>query len=141
MRLKMWTIAIVGAALLVAGGTAWGQAAANLPGITVKDPYPMGCVSCHLNEKGQDRRVSTWLAQTVQNHPNVKSLKTIPTDCMVCHVKDGTAEPMNVAMHKSHYKNGSKNGFVQFYGGSCLSCHALSQATWETTVKSGPRNW
>lgn len=142
MRSRMWAIVITAGVLLLCGASAWAQtAAANLPGITTKDPYPMGCVSCHLNEKGQDRRVATWLMQQVKTHPNVKSLKTIPDDCMVCHVQGGTAAPMNTVMHKSHYINLGKNGFVQFYGGLCLSCHALNQSTWATVVKSGPRNW
>ena len=96
-----------------------------LPGITAKDEYPLGCVDCHKNE-GRDRTVASVLGKA-KDHPNVaKLVKTVPTDCTMCH-KAGTKVPeLNLVIHTVHFRELATNPFVTSYGGVCLTCHAYS---------------
>ena len=39
--------------------------APDIPGITAADPFPLGCVNCHINmpDKNKDARISTLMKQ------------------------------------------------------------------------------
>jgi hypothetical protein len=111
-----------------------------LPGITVADDQPNGCVDCHSNQgEGKDYRLSVSLAKLVK-HPKIDAIvKKVPNDCLMCH-KAG-ANALNLVLHKAHYGKGADSAFVKFYQGACLNCHKLDIASGNTTVKSGPKNW
>ena len=116
-----------------------GQSTPFLPGITVKDDYPNGCVDCHMN--GKAISVIAELAK-VSGHPKVdKVVKSVPKDCLICH-KTGPKPPVfSQAMHLVHYAKPSENDFVTTYKGACLSCHILDTSTGEMVKKNGPKNW
>ena len=61
-----------------------------LPGITVTDDHPNGCVDCHKNQgEGKDYRLNVSLAQ-VEGHPKIDAIvKKLPQDCMMCHKEGG----------------------------------------------------
>jgi hypothetical protein len=133
------------AAAIVAGTLVlMGQAKPKpfLPGITVADEHPNGCVDCHKNQgAGKDYRLNVSLAQ-IQGHPKIDAIvKTLPDSCLICHKEGGKAGALNIVLHKAHYEKGAENHFVQFYQGACLNCHKLDVATGKMTVKSGPKNW
>jgi hypothetical protein len=132
-------------AIAVAAGTLvlMGQAKPKpfLPGITVADEHPKGCVDCHNNQGGKDLRLTVSLAK-IQGHPKIDAIvKTLPDSCLICHKAAGKAGPLNIIMHKAHYEKGAENPFVQSYQGACLNCHKLDTATGKLTMKSSPKNW
>jgi hypothetical protein len=109
---------------------------AYLPGLTVDDEAPNGCVSCH---KGQ-RNLKAML-DALDHRDMGDKIKVVPDDCKACHEDDDELEALGAVSHSMHYARGSKSDFVLKHGGSCLNCHALSTGTGEVTVKSGPKNW
>lgn len=112
-----------------------------LPGITAPDEHPRGCVDCHVNAgAGNDHRMNVELAKGGK-HPNIDAIvKTVPTDCTMCH-KAGAAGPLQLVAHKLHYREPDDNVFVNNYGGACLQCHSLDANSGNMTMKSGPKNW
>jgi hypothetical protein len=127
---------------IVLSAQATGGETSFLPGITVKDPYPNGCVDCHIDQGGgKDSRVMAELAK-INAHPKVdKIVKTVPKDCLICH-KAGPKPPVfSQAMHLVHFQKPSENAFVTAYKGACLNCHTLDLSTGVMSVKSGPKNW
>jgi len=136
---------VVGLAIL--GGTVALSAqsagdSAFLPGITVKDPFPNGCVDCHKDQGGgKDYRVIAELAK-IDGHPKVeKIVKTVPKDCLMCHKTGAKAPELQKVIHRVHFDKPASNPFVTVYKGACLNCHALDQTTGAMSVKSGPKNW
>lgn len=127
---------IVVAALVLSGASA--ADSAWLPGLLQADGFAKGCVDCHKVEGKDDRRITTNLPK---DHPDVGKLKTIPTDCASCHKRGGAGPELAGVMHQSHYQNTEKNGFVLYYKGACLNCHAVDVKTGVVSVKSGPKNW
>ncbi len=121
-----------------------GQAKAKpfLPGITVADEHPNGCVDCHSNQgQGKDYRLNVSLAK-IQGHPKIDAIvKTLPDSCEICHKAAGKAGPLSIILHKAHYEKGADSPFVQFYQGACLNCHKLDIASGKLTLKSGAKNW
>jgi hypothetical protein len=115
---------------------------AFLPGITVADEHPNGCVDCHKNQgAGKDYRLNVSLA-VIEDHPKIDAIvKQVPEGCAICHKEGGKVSPLNLMVHKAHYLKGEKSSFVQFYQGACLSCHKLEVASGKMTVKSGAKNW
>jgi mono/diheme cytochrome c family protein len=112
-----------------------------LPGITVADNFPRGCVDCHKVSGSQDLTVNGMLKK-LGEHPDVtKAVTTVPTDCALCHKKGGAAPALNLVMHASHYRDPAKSYFITGYKGACLNCHTLNAKTGEMKVKSGPKNW
>lgn len=113
-----------------------------LPGVTVTDEHPNGCVDCHLNA-GEDRdyRLNVSLKE-IEGHPDITHIvKNLPADCGMCH-RDGTdAGSISLITHKDHYKNPEENHFVSGYQGACLNCHTLDTATGEMGIKSAAKNW
>ena len=133
-------------AALVAGGALLLMGADNakpyLPGITIPDDRPNGCVDCHKNQgEGKDYRLNVSLAATGK-HPKIDSIvKVLPDGCLVCHKAGAKPGALNLVLHKAHYAKGADSAFVQSYQGACLNCHKLNPATGEMSVKSGPKNW
>ena len=133
------------AAAVVAGALVlMGQAKPKpfLPGITVADEHPNGCVDCHNNQgEGKDYRLNVSLAK-IQGHPKIDAIvKTVPDSCLICHKEGGKVSPLNVMLHKAHYEKGAESPFVQFYQGACLNCHKLDAASGKVTLKSSAKNW
>ncbi len=132
--------AVVAAGSLVLMGQA--KPKAFLPGITVADEHPNGCVDCHKNQgEGKDYRLNVTLAK-VEGHPKIDAMvKQLPEGCLLCHREGGKVSALNLMLHKAHYAKPADNPFVQFYQGACLNCHKLDAATGKMTVKSAPKNW
>lgn len=136
-------------------------AVGQIPGITAKDPYPNGCVDCHVAGKTGDMRISALMATYATavpaalvdkakasspaamaarikgKHmavPNVKG--NVPQSCMTaCHKKGSTvAPPFAQLIHTIHLTGGAKNSFLTTHQGECTFCHKLDQKTgmWKT---------
>jgi hypothetical protein len=129
----------------VAGLTAAAQAGswlpasaadAYLPGITIDDPSPQGCVSCHQGEMSLKRQLAAL------KHRNIDGqVEVVPDDCKTCHDEDEGLDSMSAIAHSMHYASLSSSEFVTRYQGSCLHCHAMATGSGEVTVKSGKKNW
>ncbi len=133
---------VVGLIGAIAVLTAAAAPAPVLPGITGKDGLPNGCVDCHKKDGANDYLLTTALKK-IKGHPDVtKIVKTVPTDCALCH-KGGAGKPPAIAQiaHEFHYKNAATNVFVTAYGGQCLNCHSLNADTGVMKVKSAAANW
>ncbi len=134
-------------------------------GNTAVDPYPNGCVSCHVldKSKGKDQRLSValkqWTAGKVEpgllakskasapagltlkgKHPAAEdSLEDIPGACLDCHdVGSKKAPPFAHLLHLVHLAGGVNNAYVTTYKSDCMNCHKLSTQTGEWTMPSGP---
>jgi hypothetical protein len=138
--------------------------ARKIPGITIEDPYPHGCVDCHINyvDMKLDTRFSTlmklWsekaepiLVAKAQasapndlmlkgKHPNaVTALKDIPAECINCHDKESaTAPPFANMIHNIHLIGGEKNHYLTMFQGECTYCHKLDLTTGRWTIPSAP---
>jgi len=125
--------------------------ARSIPGLTTVDPYPEGCVGCHINmpELGIDARLSTVLQQLTEQvpppllaiarkavnpdtdligrHPPVPfAIQDIPRACILCHGSlAGTAPVFSRLMHLIHMSGGDNNHFLTRYQGECTLCHKL----------------
>jgi len=71
----------------------------------------------------------------------VSKLKTIPTDCALCHKRGGRAPSCRLSCTRRTIGTRKKNGFVLYYKGACLNCHVVDVKTGVVSVKSGPKNW
>jgi hypothetical protein len=129
-------VAILGSVLALTAASA--ADTPYLPGITVKDENPRGCVDCHKNA---DSRMPAEIAR-IKGHPNIdKIVKTVPNDCLMCHKPGGKVPELNLVMHKAHYDKPAENHFVTDSKGACLNCHTLDTTTGAMNMKSGPKNW
>ena len=143
MKTKMlFFILLVGA---VATATVFLVAADNnkpyLPGVTVTDEHPGGCVDCHKVSGNDDYRLNVELAN-LSGHPKIDAIvKNVPQDCLMCHKEGAKAGPLNLITHRDHYHNPGDNAFINFYQGACLNCHSVSPGSGKMAVKSGPKNW
>jgi len=144
-------------------GFALALALPSLAAATI-DPYPNGCVSCHVVDKtkGTDHRLSValakWTAGKVDpgllakskassptglalkgKHPSAEdSLEDIPSGCLDCHSADSKkAPPFSRLMHVVHL-TGANNTYVANYKGDCTNCHKLDTKTGEWSTASGP---
>lgn len=135
-------------------------AARKIPGINEKDPYPRGCVDCHVNRAGMPAPISAvvkgWttkvdpklLAKLQQfapkgmtlkgKHPNVAAMvKDIPGGCLKCHAKGSKAAPPFATMiHGIHFTDGDSNTFLTTFQGECTFCHKLITTTVEWAMPS-----
>ena len=60
--------------------------AVDLPGVTVEDDHPNGCVDCHQQTDDADYRLNVEL-KALEGHPDISAMmKTVPADCAMCHV-------------------------------------------------------
>jgi len=138
--------------------------AREIPGITADDPFPLGCVDCHIQlpELNQDERISTWMAKWTEQvepallekahavspeglvlngiHPKATaSLKNIPAACFACHDKlVKKAPPLAPLIHTIHLTGGEENHFLTLFQGECTHCHKLNRETGQWTIPSGP---
>ena len=130
--------------LLMAGFLALGLVAMAdspfLPGLTVDDDHPNGCVDCHKVDGDDDDRLNTKL--TAKGHVDISMIvRTVPNDCYMCHKEGAAAGPLSLETHTAHYSNPAENQFIEFYQGACLQCHSLDTQAGVMSVKSGPKNW
>lgn len=138
----------------------------KIPGITDKDPFPGGCVDCHINytDMNLDTRFSTlmktWkvkvdsvLMQIAQDaapggmilkgkHPDKpESFNNIPRQCLMCHSKTSkTAPPFARMIHKIHLTGGEENKYLTIFQGECTYCHKLNLTSGTWTIPSGPEH-
>lgn len=112
-----------------------------LPGVTVTDKYPNGCVDCHKSLGDKDYRLKMGLAK-IEGHTEMDTIvKNVPQDCMKCHKADSSTGYLGDIVHRDHYRNPSKNVFIIVYKGDCLNCHGIDPESGKTTLKDGPKNW
>lgn len=133
---------LLAAGLAVAGLVPVAAAPPYLPGITIADDHPNGCIDCHKKQAdGQDYRLNVSLAK-LGKHPKIDAIvKQVPAGCLMCHKEGGKVSALNIMLHQVHYEKGTDSAFVKFYQGACLSCHKLDKASGKTSVKSGTKNW
>jgi len=137
--------------------------ARKVPGLTIEDKFPNGCVDCHINmpDINQDERISTLMsnwtekveeellkkAQSVASsielkgvHPlATKSLEDIPSACITCHNSASNMAPSFAALlHVIHLTGGEENHFLTIFQGECTYCHKMNAATGVWTTPSGP---
>ena len=114
----------------------------SLPGITVNDEYPKGCVDCHTKVGANNEDLLNVEVKKVAKHPPIdKIVKIVPDDCMKCHKAGSKAGALSGVAHKVHFSKGKDSVFVTHYGGLCLNCHSIDLGTGVISVKSGPANW
>ncbi len=134
-------------------------------GLAAVDPYPNGCVSCHVLDKGKgvDERLSTalkaWTAGKIESgllakskaaaptgltlkgkHPAAEvSLEDIPGACLDCHdTGSKKAPPFVRLLHLVHLAGGVNNPYVTTFKSDCVHCHKLNSQTGEWSMPSGP---
>lgn len=138
--------------------------ARKIPGLTIEDKFPGGCVDCHINmpDIKQDERISTLMSRWTRNsgmellkktqgvtppgvrlkgiHPPAsESLKDIPTACITCHRKtSNTAPPLAALLHTIHLTGGGDNHFLTIFQGECTHCHKMNVTTGAWMMPSGP---
>lgn len=139
-------------------------AARKIPGITAEDPFPKGCVDCHVADPRAKRdprftsllkewsvKVDAALLAKAQGaapagvtlkgkHPAVTaSLKDVPGKCLPCHGKSSkTAPAFGDLMHALHLTGGEKSAFLTVFQGECTHCHKLDAKTGRWKIPSGP---
>jgi hypothetical protein len=115
---------------------------ALLPGVTVEDEHPNGCVDCHANMgPNRDFRLNVSLGE-LEGHPPIDFIvKTLPDGCGLCHKEGTAAGPISLITHENHYHDADENNFISIYGGACLNCHSLDPSSGLVGMKSGPKNW
>ena len=136
-----------------------------MTGNTAVDPYPNGCVSCHVLDKakGVDHRLSVplqaWTAGKIEpgllaqskasapagltlkgKHPAAEdSLEDIPGACLDCHDSGSKkAPPFSRLLHLVHLSGGVNNTYVTKFKSDCMHCHKLDTKTGEWSMPSGP---
>jgi cytochrome c553 len=129
------------------------------------DPYPNGCVSCHVLDKakGVDERLSValaaWTAGKIEpgllakskaaaptgltlkgKHPaSEDSLEDIPGACLDCHDAGSKKAPSFVRLlHLVHLAGGVNNSYVTTFKSDCMHCHKLNTQTGEWSMPSAP---
>lgn len=150
----------------VAAQTEPGESTATrpIPGITAPDPFPNGCVDCHVvyPDRDLDVRISTLMArwevgvegrlldlsralapadlQLEGRHPDAtEALDDIPEGCLRCHRRRSRrAPPLAMLLHAIHLAGGSENHFLSTFQGECTYCHKLDAATGRWSMPSGP---
>ncbi len=136
----------------------------NIPGITVEDTRPNGCVDCHRKDGSESsplkllikewtKEVSSELLEKARaaapagvelkgkHADTVAMTNTVPKDCLICHSKQSAktmgAPELGRLMHLIHLAGGEENEFITEYQGQCVHCHALNIETGELTIKNG----
>lgn len=129
------------------------------------DPFPDGCVSCHVLDKakGVDHRLSTamagWMSGKIEpgllakskasapkgvtlkgRHPAAEdALDDIPGACLDCHDTGSTkAPPFSQLLHLVHLVGGEANAYVTHFKSDCRNCHKLNAETGAWSLPSGP---
>lgn len=171
MTIRGWMLACSGSIAMLVSGMPAGLAAQEptppapraIPGINADDPFPMGCVSCHVVvPDGRDVRLSTLAMQWTHGvdslllaaaqaaaapglvlkgrHPDVSSaFADIPARCLTCHARSSTtAPPFARLLHLVHLAPGPTNVFLSTFQGECTYCHKLDKSTGAWSIPSGP---
>lgn len=138
--------------------------ARRIPGINANDPFPQGCVDCHINyvEMKMDTRFVTLLGRwtedveaellakaqssapdgltlTGKHPPSTDALKDVPAGCLACHGKNSEkAPPFSRLIHRIHLVGGEQNHFMTLFQGECTFCHKMNTATGAWSVPSAP---
>jgi hypothetical protein len=138
--------------------------ARKIPGINAEDPFPKGCIDCHVNmpERRLDTRFSTLLTEWSEKvdpgllakaqaaapagitlkgkHPSAASaLHDIPARCLHCHGSQSKkAPPFERLMHSIHLTGGDESHFMTVFQGQCTFCHKLNLETGAWSIPSGP---
>jgi hypothetical protein len=160
-----WMTVLVPVVFFVPAG-AWAQAR-PIPGINADDPFPGGCVDCHIQypEQDLDVRFSTLLALwerevspellarsqaasepgvTLQGmHPETKPdvIDDIPGSCVGCHRRRSDEAPiLSRLVHLTHLAGGADNIFMTDFKGDCTLCHKLDLKTGAWSMPSGPEH-
>lgn len=134
-------------------------------GAAAVDPYPNGCVSCHVLDAGKnvDHRLSVamkeWTSGRIEpgllakskaaapaglvlkgRHPAAEdSLEDIPGACLDCHdAGSKRAPPFVRLLHLVHLTGGVNNAYVTTYKSDCMHCHKLNTQTGEWSMPSAP---
>jgi len=144
-------------------GAPHGPPVRQIPGLTVPDPFPHGCVDCHVNMPAQnmDVRLSTlmrgWQEQVDPallikvraftpaeialegKHPQVEVAgEEVPKACLQCHgATSTTAPPFGRLLHGLHLVGGDENHFLSLFQGECTPCHKPDKATGAWSLGSG----
>lgn len=170
MRKKVMRLIVVLSLILAVGGMfavfSQGKEAEvpGIPGITVEDTRPNGCVDCHRKDGSErsslkllieewTKEVSSELLEKARaaapagaelkgkHADTVAMTNTVPKDCLICHSKQSAkamgAPEFGRLMHLTHLAGGEKNEFITGYQGQCVHCHALNTETGELTIKNG----
>ncbi len=112
----------------------------SLPGVTVTDKYPNGCVDCHKAFSDKDYRPKMGLDK-IDGHSEMDAIaRNLPRDCMKCHKADSSIGYLGDIAHRDHYRKPSKNVFIIVYEGDCLNCHGIDHESGRTTLKDRPGN-
>lgn len=126
---------LIAFALLLVVPIAMAAPPRSIPGITTKDPFPAGCVDCHVKE----HRISVLLKAPAQKkkHPPVATTN-IPASCRKCHsATSKTIPPFAPLMHRIHFAKGDAGEFVKQFGGECTHCHKLDKAAGKWSMPNG----
>ncbi len=168
MRQESWArhrlcalVSIVALAPLAAAGPPGPPPPARaIPGINAEDPFPRGCVDCHVRLPEKDVRLSTRMAKWTEavepvllekakaaapglalagKHPAVpESLGDVPAACLQCHGKDSTtAPPFARMLHAIHLGGGESSHYLTLFQGECTHCHKLDLKTGVWSLPSG----
>lgn len=151
--------------LLVGSLVATALVALPTIGLAAVDPYPNGCVSCHVLDKakGVDNRLSValkeWTAGKIEpgllakskaaapaglalkgKHPAAEdSLEDIPGACLDCHDAGSKKAPSFLRLlHLVHLAGGVNNAYVTTFKSDCMHCHKLNTQTGEWSMPSAP---
>ena len=106
-----------------------------IPGITAKDAFPQGCVSCHMKVPDGDMRLSVMLGKLPKKHPPINA-KDIPASCRKCHAA-ASKKPFAPFVHRIHLGN-DKGLFLSKFQGECTHCHKLDRKTGVWSMPSAP---
>jgi len=136
----------------------------QMPGLNARDPFPRGCVDCHvyLPAEKRDVRLSTLLKNLTEKaepellarlaklapegrplqgrHPELSNSKlNIPADCVSCHGENATdAPPFAGMMHLIHLAGGEDNHYLAIFQGECGFCHKFDANVGTWAVPSHP---
>lgn len=137
----------------------------EIPGITVADAFPGGCVDCHVErpEERMDVRISTQMKQWHERvdakvlervrpiaantaelsgqHPQLpaQSYDDIPASCRECHADFPKGVlPLGAMVHALHLTGGRENHFLTIFGGQCTHCHKYNADIGMWFIPSGP---
>lgn len=132
------TVLVALSALILSAGIVYGadNTKPAIPGITVADDHPNGCVDCH--KKVSDTKDYSLPAEIKAmakdgKHPDVASMVKGPADCLKCHGEKAKL-PLGKILHEAHL-TGDDNHFITNYGGQCMYCHSLDKASGKMAVK------
>ncbi len=135
----------------------------RIPGITVEDTRPNGCVDCHREDGSEKPALKTLIKEWTEEVPSellekaqaaapagvelkgkhadiVAMIANIPMDCLTCHSekmsKAINAPELARLMHLIHFAGGEENEFITEYEGQCVQCHTLNKETGELTIQN-----